>query len=411
MLKEILYVIIYHIINRGDISLSNKRKNKRNKIPHHFRHVFFYKLLSPLVKIFLKIKFGYKFKKARNLPKNYIVLSNHTTDFDPVFLGVGFKKHMYFVASEHITQWKTPYKFLKFVFAPIVRHKGTIASTTVMEILRRTKRGANVCIFAEGVRSWDGTTGPILPSTAKLIKASGCGLVTYKLIGGYFVSPNWSEGKKTRRGHIEGAPVNVYTAEQLREMSESEIMNIINNDLYENAYLRQQENPKRYKGKGLAEKLENLIFICPHCNEHDSITSNGNTVGCSKCGTTFTYDEYGALSGIPYNSVYALSKWQESKIEKDVKDNKTYSSPHARVLELKDNFDRVEITEDSLSFNNKCLACGAKLKIPTDSITDMAVFGRHGIAFSTSDKNYEIFVDGNAYKYIQYFKAYKSKNN
>jgi hypothetical protein len=75
-----------------------------------------------------------------------------------------------------------------------------------MEIMRATKKGKSVCIFAEGVRTWDGVTNPILPSTASLIKAAKCGLVTYRVTGGYFVSPNWSEGG-TRRGPISGAPI------------------------------------------------------------------------------------------------------------------------------------------------------------------------------------------------------------
>ena len=61
-----------------------------------------WKMLRPLVSIFLKIKFGYRYKKAKNLPDNYIVLANHTTDFDPLFVGVSFEKNMRFVASGHM---------------------------------------------------------------------------------------------------------------------------------------------------------------------------------------------------------------------------------------------------------------------------------------------------------------------
>ena len=72
--------------------------------------------LLPPVRLFLKLKFGYKYKMAKNLPDNYIVLSNHVTDFDPLFVGSSFSKQMFFVASEHTTRWGLASKLLKYFF-------------------------------------------------------------------------------------------------------------------------------------------------------------------------------------------------------------------------------------------------------------------------------------------------------
>ena len=173
------------------------------------RHLFFWGLLRPLVSLFLRLKFGYQFKSPKALPPQYIVLSNHVTDWDPLFVAVALKKQMYFVGSEHIARWKRAYKLLKYVFAPIMRPKGASAMAAVMSILRHVKKGANVCLFPEGVRSWDGRPCPILPSTAKLVQKAGVGLVTFRITGGYFVSPMWSDG--LRRGKISGAPVGIYS--------------------------------------------------------------------------------------------------------------------------------------------------------------------------------------------------------
>ena len=117
------------------------------------KHNFFYKLLLPVVKVFVKVKFGYKWEKAKNLPENYIVLSNHVTDYDPLLVGVSFPKQMYFVASEHITRWGFAYNLLKYIMHPIIRYKGTVATATVIEILRKVRAGGSVAVFAEGVRT------------------------------------------------------------------------------------------------------------------------------------------------------------------------------------------------------------------------------------------------------------------
>ena len=70
------------------------------------KHIFFWNLVRPFVILFAKIRFGFQYKKGENLPDKYIVLSNHATDYDMVFLICSFPRQMYFVASEHIADGK-----------------------------------------------------------------------------------------------------------------------------------------------------------------------------------------------------------------------------------------------------------------------------------------------------------------
>ena len=229
------------------------------------KHARLYRLLRPLVALFMRIVFGYTYETACNLPKNYIVISNHVTDYDMLGVTASFPNQMYFVASEHVARMKL-YPILKWAFAPIMRPKGASAAATTMDMVRKARKGENVCLFAEGVRSWDGVTWPVVPATGRLVKTAGCGLVTYRLEGGYFASPMWS-GASMRRGYFHGAPVNVYTPEQLKEMTAAEVQAAIERDLYVDAYATQRANPRAYKGKRLAEGLANLLFICPACGE------------------------------------------------------------------------------------------------------------------------------------------------
>lgn len=381
----------------------NKKTEKKTKNTK-YRHKFWFALLRPIAYLIVKIKFGYRYKKAQNLPDNYIVLSNHTTDFDPIFVALSFRKQMYFVASEHITRWKTAYKLINYIFEPIVRYKGTIASSTVREILRKTKSGQNVCMFAEGVRSWNGETGEILPSTAKLIKSAGCGLVTYRLSGGYFVSPNWSEGK-TRKGRVSGKPIKVYTKEDIAKMSDQELYDIIKTDLYENAYDEQMINMYKYKGKNLAEKLENLIFICPKCSKYETLKSHKDTITCSECGKEFKYNKYGMLENIEYKTILELSKFQDKQISNDVKNNVTYNTPSIILSRININHTKEKLYEGNMCMNCNELVCG-DFKFKTNDIVDLAIYGKKGIVFSLNNEFYEIVIakEFNAYKYVLYYK-------
>ena len=387
------------------------KKPEHSEVDMKKRHKIFYKLLQPLVRIYLKLKFAYRYKKPTDLPQNYIVLSNHATDYDPIFLGVAFPRQMYFVASEHITRFGRLYGLLNYVFAPIVRYKGTIAASTVIDIMRKTKRGGNVCIFAEGARTWDGVTSKIHPSTAKLVKAAGCGLVTFKLSGGYFASPMWSGSKNTRKGRVYGECVHTFTREEVEKMSDDELLKIIESDLYENAYERQKAAPVRYKGRNLAIGLERLIFKCPVCSAYDSITSHANSASCSECKTVISYNEYGMLSGLPFDTLLELSDWQKDEVIKDAEKGAVYSSEAAQLFRI-ENHEPSLVDEGELSLSCSELTCG-KTSFDTGKIPDLSMHGNNCLVFIADGAYYEIKlpVGLNAYKYMLFFSALKKNTS
>lgn len=375
----------------------------------HRRHAVIWRCIRWLIGLFVRCKFGYTYQIARNLPERYIVLSNHTTDYDPLLVGVSFPRQMYFVASEHIARWKRAFKYLDYAFAPIMRYKGTVATSTVVEVLRRVRKGANVCIFAEGARTWDGVTGPILPSTAKLIKTAGCALVTYKIVGGHFLSPMWS-GSNTRRGYSHGEVANVYTKEQLAAMTQEEIYEAINRDLYEDAYARQIADPKKYRGKRLAEGLENLLFICPECGAYDSIVTNGDTVTCRKCNLSMTYDRYAMLSGVPFSTVKELAAWQTERVQEDCVEGTVYTVPSATLLTVSRHQETV-LDTGAVTMTREKLCCG-DTHIALCDISDMAMHGKRALVFTANDCYYELVTDDrvNMLKFWLLYQAVTNKN-
>ncbi len=372
------------------------------------RHHFFWKLLRPLIIVFLWVKFGYTFKKAKGLPDNYIVLSNHATDYDPLLVSASFSRQMYFVASEHIARWKRAFKWLDYVFAPIMRYKGTVAASTVVEVLRRVRKGANVAIFAEGARTWDGVTGPILPSTAKLIKSARCGLVTYKLVGGHFISPMWS-GSNTRRGYCHGEVVNVYTKEQVAAMSQEELYEAITRDLHEDAYARQKSEPRDYRGKRLAEGLENLLFICPQCGGYDTFATSDDTLTCKKCGLSAKCTTRATLESAPFATVKAFSDWQNERVSADADSGVVYRAAGGTLATVCQHVE-TPLASGEVSLDGEFLRCG-DVAIAVSEISDMAMHGKRALVFSAADTYYELIPsdDANALKFWLYYLACTKK--
>ncbi len=348
------------------------------------RHLFFYSFLRPLVAVFLRLKLGYRFAVAKGLPSPYIVLSNHNTDYDPLLVGCSFKKQMYFVTSEHVFRWKTAGRLLRYTFAPIARYKGSTASSTVMEILRTLRAGRNVCMFAEGDRSWDGVTGPILPSTGKMVKSARCALVTYRIEGGYFVSPRWSV--TLRRGRLKGEPVRVYTKEELAAMTPEEINAAINADLYENAYARQQAGPAPYRGKALAEKLETVLYDCPRCGKEGALSSQGDELFCA-CGLRCRYTETGMLEGGPFQTVKEWVDWQRKKLEEQAEQGKACLHGGWAVLSAVEHHEETLVAQGQTRMDTEEFACGER-SFPVKDITGLAMHGRNRLVFTVADGGY-----------------------
>lgn len=370
------------------------------------KHKIVWHLLRPPVALFLRIKFGYTScrVKTRDLPENYIVLANHATDFDPLMVATSFRRQMYCVGSEHISRWKIAYPIIKFLVGPIMRKKGMSASHAIIDILRKLKHGERVFMFAEGVRTWDGVTCPIAPTTGQLVKKAGCGLVTYKLIGGFFISPGWA--KHTRRGYCRGDVVNIYTKQQIAAMSVDEINEAIVRDLYEDAYARQLASPKRYRGKGLMEGIENLLFICPECGGFETITSSGNEAKCSRCGLTFGMDEYGMLTGIDAKTIREFYDRQKEEVRVSARDGATYTARSATLFSV--DGDVSEIARGKATFGADGFTIGA-FHLDASEITDMAFHGRRKIVFSSGKGYYELVPDDgvNVIKFVWLYREQK----
>ena len=240
-----------------------------------------------------------------------------------------------------------------------------------------------------------------------MVKKAGCGLVTYKITGGYFVSPNWSLTSNTRRGPIHGGPVGVYTAEEIAAMTVDEVNAIINRDLYEDAYATQLADPKPYRGKNLAEQLENLLFICPDCGKRDTMRSHGNTVTCEFCGHELHYDEYGMLSGGEYDTVRDLAAWQKRQVDQDVAAAMAYTAGEGTLSMIKKQQETL-VAQGAIRMTPDTLTCG-DTEIAMADISDMAITGRHAIVFTARKTYYEMIpaMGFNAIKFLYYYESWK----
>ena len=209
-----------------------------------------------------------------------LIIANHVTNWDPLLLAMSFPNTpIRFVASEHIFRHGILSRLLEWLVAPIPRKKAASGADTVMSVLRALKAGDTVCIFAEGDATWDGLTHPVFPATGKLARMAGVPLLTYRIEGGYLSSPRWAAG--LRRGKAWGRQIGSYAPEELKKQKGPEITDVIDRDIFEDAFARQRTEHVRFQGQNRAEGIERGFFLCPKCGKIGGVRGVGERVVCA----------------------------------------------------------------------------------------------------------------------------------
>ena len=319
-----------------------------------------------------------------------MVISNHVTNFDPILVGLCFPENpLCIVASEHLFRkgWMT--RFIRWMFDPIAKRKGSAGMETAMACMRKIRAGRSICIFAEGETTWNGLTQPILPSTGSLARMSGATLVTLRLEGGYLTAPRWAA--KIRRGRMRGRVVNTYSPEALKAMKPDEINEIINRDLYEDTWARQAEEKVAFKGKNLAENIEVALFVCPKCKRMGTVYGKGNRVKCF-CGLDLEYTVSGSFEpAAPFANMAQWDAWQHETLEKgDVCwEGSALCDEGLAVNEIVSGHDQKEIARGSMTFRMDGFQL-ADMDFSYSRISNMALLQRRKLVFTHEDRYFEI---------------------
>lgn len=267
-----------------------KEKSKAEREKEDRRRSRFWNAAQLVLSGWLGNKFNFTFDRSfepADIEGPVIVVFNHSCAYDPLFVGRAFKnKRLTFVASEHLLRMKTWGPFLERNISFIPHQKGARSSRTALVMMKRIKRGESIFLSPEGEQTWNGSMLSVMPYTGKMVKGSGATLVTYRIEGGYLSFPRWA--KAPRRGRVYGHPVNVYSPETLKEMSDEEVEAAIARDIRFDTWEWQKSLPDgpvsfRCSKGGNAEGIERAVFTCPSCGKTGTLRSAGDIVSCG-CG-------------------------------------------------------------------------------------------------------------------------------
>ena len=267
-----------------------KKKKKWLKFRHRLVTIFLWAVLGP----YMHFKYHVTYEKLPNQGKRaYLILMNHQTAFDQFFVGMIFKRPVYYLASEDLFSNGWVSKLIRFLIAPIPIKKQTLDLQAVKNCIMVAREGGSICIAPEGNRTYHGLPVYMKPGVASLAKKLGLPIAIFRIEGGYGVQPRWSD--VTRKGSMRCRVSRLIEPEEYKQMSSEELFRIIESEMY----VDEAKVTGEFHHKKNAEFLERAIYTCPWCG-FSPFESHGDRIQCKTCGREIRHLPTKELEGIGF---------------------------------------------------------------------------------------------------------------
>lgn len=264
--------------------MENKKKWTR------FRHKVVHAIVRPFFSLTAKAKYHARVERFQQEGKrNWLIVSNHQTDFDQFIVGLAFRQPLYYVAMEDVFSNGWLSRVIEWLVAPIPIMKAATDIKAIRTCMQVAKEGGSIALFPEGNRTYSGKNCYIKPSVASLAKHLGLPIAVFHIEGGYGVKPRWADN--TRKGPLKAGVVRVIEPEEYGAMSKEELYDL----LCEALDVDETKNPHRYESKRPAEHLERALHVCPHCGLSTFLTDH-DRITCTRCGLAYRLDTDGRLT-------------------------------------------------------------------------------------------------------------------
>jgi len=218
-----------------------------------------------------------------------ILVANHVNFWDPIWIYVVIDRPMHFVATEELFRRRLLSSFVR-VFGTIPFRRAAQDFQSIRLIIELLRAGGMIAIYPEGIRSWDGTNSPIIPTIARIIRRVKVPVFYCQLEGAYLHFPRWADKSRPIRVRLKFAQL--YTPEAIPDSEEQVIADIAEAIRIPDYEMRLPELKRRVNG--LASGVQKIIYRCPHCQSVESLKAveplSTNQVECQSCFATWEVD-------------------------------------------------------------------------------------------------------------------------
>ncbi|UCF96902.1 MAG: 1-acyl-sn-glycerol-3-phosphate acyltransferase [Spirochaetaceae bacterium] len=218
-----------------------------------------------------------------------ILVASHVNFFDPIWIYDVLERPIYFMATEELFRG-TILSFVVRLFGafPIRKKAGDFQS--VKNMFTVIKAGGLIGIYPEGVRTWDGTNAPLIPTIARIIRLTKVPVYSCRIEGGYLHFPRWADKWRPIRPRLIFEQL--YTPDTIPATDEQ-----ILSEIAAAIRIRDYELPidaSTERVAGLAAGIDRLIYRCPSCQSLETLEAveplSTNLVECRSCFACWKVD-------------------------------------------------------------------------------------------------------------------------
>lgn len=303
--------------------LKTKLVNRKIKKPNTFLMFIVMRLLGILNKAY-KVKFKYDFDPKSITSGPVILLSSHASRLEFIYTLYGFKRNdVNMVCGYQNILKKGIYGlFIKLgIISKYLYQPDIVCTKNILKIL---KNNGTIGIFPEGIQSTSGSTQPINPATAQLIKKSKATVIVSTSKGAYLATNRYSKDRK--KGYIGIEYSLVFTPDMLENLSEEEIYKLLLEKLKYNDFEYNKTARNKYIGKKPnAYGIDKILYKCPNCKTEYNLYTEDDSIICKCCGLKVKVNEYYDLESTAHNTIPKdideWYKWQRRCVVNEIKDN------------------------------------------------------------------------------------------
>ncbi len=386
------------------------------------------KLLLTPIKAYINA--NYNIVVERNdtigLKPPYLIVGNHVTDWDPLFINCYVEEPISFVAAASAFRKPFMKKVLNYAGA-ISKTKSRTDTSTIRNILKAKKANRVIGLFPEGNRNWNGLPEPIFYSTVKLMESLNIPIIVVNIKGGYLSSPRWA--MEPRKGKISLTFRKVWDIGDLKDMTHEEIFEQLQKELYVNDFEWNENERVSFKGRNLAEGIERYLYMCPSCENTTTIRSEGDYVSCNQCLYKVKYNEYGLFEEvnkpIRFEYIYDWNNWQSEALLKLMNKKETHIQ---LVRHFKEQVHVTKVLKDgtqvdhglmTMTIENQLIHLTSEngntcMKFPISVLDGVNLFKQLILNFFYKEQHYHIELNnerGPSYMWLQYIELMQKNVN
>ncbi len=361
-----------------------------------------------------------------------LILANHICFFDPIWLYAMMRRPVHFAATEDLFRQRFLGRLIRW-FGAFPKRKAATDVSALRNIFALAKTGSLIGVFPEGVRTWDGSNAPVIPSIARLIRKLKVPVFICRFEGGFLAYPRWA--KWWRRVPVTGSFSKLYDPGAIPQ-DDNAIVSDITERIRTPDY-GMDIDASRTRQKGLAVNLGRVLYRCPSCGTLEGLTVtkpfSTNRVECTSCYSSWVInvgcrlcpvDEngrpdgewrplseyYAAIRGMPFHPINTEARIGLLPAEKLILISRPRflfiqeKFPNLRVLA----FGRAFLTDRRLIFRTRI---GIPLSAPLAAIGALSVDPGDKLHFTIEGKLYRIpFRNESALKWFDAITTFQARS-